>query len=111
MTTNDPNRPSNPATIESFKTRKLLSIAMAVPCGLGFAVAVFQWKGLFDFQPLFGVSENAIFWGGMSVCFLCMPVLFLLWRCPECGAHLGKEFGVRACPGCGTPLTDDVNQR
>jgi membrane associated rhomboid family serine protease len=108
---NDPSRPPNPATIESFKTRKMLSFVLAVPIGLAFAVAVFQWKEIYDFRPHFGVSEDAIIWGGFAACFLLMPFALLLWRCPECGAHLGKELGVTACPSCGTPLTDDRRGR
>ena len=34
-----------------------------------------------------------------------------VWRCPECGSYLGREFGIAECPSCRAPLTNDMKLR
>lgn len=107
MMMNEPGRTPNPATVEAFKLRKLLCMVITAPVVTAFLIALVQYKGLVDLAPMVGIPEDAIIWGGLALTFFGTVGIVLVWRCPECGGHLGREFGVTACPDCGTPLTHD----
>ena len=78
-----------------------------VACGAlffaGFLPVVSQYKGLIDIEA-FGVPENYLYVAGFAATFLGLALIFLEWRCPGCGAYLGRSFSPEQCPRCGANL-------
>ena len=79
---------------------KALMIAFGVLLIAGFIPVLLQYKGLIDAQS-FGVPENYLYVGGFAAAFLGLIAIFVVWRCPGCGAYLGKKGNPAQCPSCG----------
>jgi hypothetical protein len=48
----------------------------------------------------FGLPENYLYYGSFGLIIIGGVLLRIFWRCPECGAPLGKEFSPAQCPAC-----------
>ena len=86
--------------VHSLAFRKLLMIAAGVVFFAGFVPVVLHYKGLIDVEA-FGVPETYLYAGGFAACFVGLISVFVVWRCPGCGAYLGKEGSPSQCPKCG----------
>ena len=80
----------------AYRKRRLISIALG-PAWLAYGVAILGtgW-----------VPAHLVFWflfGGVAVLAI---VGALIWRCPACGAMLGRSLSHARCPKCGVALGD-----
>jgi hypothetical protein len=87
----------------SLRARKVLQLALLPPAVLALVAVVVAWR-FPDVLPT-GVPENVIYIVGFGVLALYLLVTFLAWRCPECGAYLGRDLHPVRCPGCGVSFT------
>ena len=55
---------------------------------------------------LFGGSRHAaFFWAGLGVMTSGWLATFRVFRCPHCGAYLGRVYGkATSCPACGKEI-------
>jgi rubrerythrin len=65
-----------------------------------FIVMILHHKGFIDIESI-GIPENYLYYGGLALILLGIAPLFLVWRCPGCGAHLGKKPSPEKCDNCG----------
>lgn len=54
---------------------------------------------------LFGTVSMVFFWIGTVMIFSSVVPHLLYYRCPHCGKHLGRSYGVY-CPNCGKRIED-----
>jgi hypothetical protein len=88
----------------SLRARKLLQLALLPPTVIAFVVIVVAWK-FPDLVPA-EIPESVIYIVGFGVVALYFLVTLMAWRCPECGAYLGRELHPACCPRCGVSFTD-----
>ena len=94
------NRPPDDAPVYPLGLRKALMIACAVPAIAAFVAVLVHHKGLVDVEQ-FGIPENYLYIGGLSVFLVALVALLVVWRCPGCGAYLGRDANPPGCPKCG----------
>jgi hypothetical protein len=94
------NRSPDGPSEYSLGIRKALMIACAVPAIAAFAAVLIHHKGLINVEE-FGVPENYLYIGGLGLFLLAFIPLFIVWRCPGCGAYLGREASPTTCRSCG----------
>jgi hypothetical protein len=97
MTTESPQE--RPEQECSLFVRKAGMFFLGVPLVAAFALVLLQYKGIIDLEGT-GISENNLFLGGFGVVFAALAGIFAVWRCPGCGAYLGKEANPSHCPRC-----------
>jgi hypothetical protein len=79
--------------------RKALMFACAVPAIASFVAVLVHHKGLVDVEQ-FGLPESYLYIGGLSVFVVALVALLVVWRCPACGAYLGREANPATCRKC-----------
>jgi hypothetical protein len=94
------NRPPDDAPVYPLGLRKALMIACAVPAITAFVAVLVHHKGLVDVEQ-FGIPENYLYISGLSVFLVALVTLLVVWRCPGCGAYLGREASPTSCRRCG----------
>ena len=94
------NRPPDDPPLYPLALRKALMVACAVPAITAFAAVLIHHKGLVDVEQ-FGIPENYLYIGGLSVFLVALVALLFVWRCPGCGAYLGREASPTTCRSCG----------
>jgi hypothetical protein len=80
--------------------RKALMIACAVPAITAFVAVLIHHKGMIDVEE-FGIPKNYLYLGGLGIFLVSFLSLLLVWRCPGCGAYLGREASPTTCRRCG----------
>jgi hypothetical protein len=96
--------PSPDAPVHSIAIRKTLMIVFAVLLLVGFIPVLLQYKGLIDAEN-FGVPESYLYVGGFAASFSGLIAIFVVWRCPRCGAYLGREGNPPQCHRCGAKFS------
>jgi hypothetical protein len=91
---------SSDAPVYSIAVRKTLMIVFAVLCFTGFVPVLLQYKGLI-YAESFGIPENYFYIGGFGLAIGGLIPIFIVWRCPGCGAYLGREGSPSICRSCG----------
>ncbi len=86
--------------VYSLKARKALRVVVLVPVAAILLVMLLHHKGFIDIET-FGVPETYVYYGGLALILLAIVPAILIWRCPGCGAHLGKQANPTHCPSCG----------
>lgn len=86
--------------VYSLATRKALRNIIVVPVLVVFVVMILHHKGFFNIES-FGIPENYLYAGGLGLILLALVAALLIWRCPGCKAHLGKQPNPTSCPSCG----------
>src|SRR5262245_23861575 len=94
------NRPPDDSPVYPLALRKALMIVCAVPAITAFVAVLVHHKGLVDVGQL-GLSESYLYIGGLSVFLVALVALLVVWRCPGCGAYLGREASPTTCRSCG----------
>ena len=59
------------------------------------------YNGLINAEAL-GVSDSFLYGGSIGASIVGLIMIFVVWRCPGCGAYLGKYFKPPTCAACGT---------
>jgi len=70
-----------------------------VPAITAFVAVLVHHKGLVDVEQ-FGIPENYLYIGGLGLFLVALLLLLIVWRCPGCGAYLGRDFNPPGCPKC-----------
>jgi hypothetical protein len=91
---------SSDTPVYSITVRKTLMIVFAALCFAGFVPVLLQYKGLIDVESI-GIPENYFYIGGFAAALGGMIPIFIVWRCPGCGAYLGREASPTTCRSCG----------
>ena len=94
------NRPPDDSPVYPLGLRKALMITCAVPAITAFVAVLVHHKGLVDVGK-FGIPENYLYIGGLSVFLVALVALLVVWRCPGCGSYLGREANPATCRKCG----------
>ena len=94
------NRPPDDAPDYPLGHRKALMIAGAVPAITAFVAVLVHHKGLVDVEQ-FGIPETYLYLGGLGLFLVALVALLVVWRCPGCGAYLGRDANPPGCPKCG----------
>jgi rubredoxin len=98
--------PSDPteSRIRSLATKRAIQMMFVPFIAIPFVAIILVWK-IPDLW-VFNFPEEYLFVGGFGVIFSCFFLTFLNWRCPECGAYLGREFHPRTCRRCGLTFSE-----
>ena len=91
-------QPSRP--IYSLAFRKGLRVLVLIPVLAIVIVLLLHHKAFINIED-FGIPENYLYYGGLGLVVLAALSAFLIWRCPGCGAHLGKQANPERCNSCG----------
>jgi hypothetical protein len=91
--------PSDPRRY-SLAIRKTIVIVLVLPIIVPVTLMILDYKGVIDVED-FGLPESYLSYGGLAVILLAAIPIFLIWRCPGCGAYLGREINPRTCWACG----------
>jgi hypothetical protein len=83
----------------SLATRKVVVLALVVPIAVAFTAILLQYKGFLDVAD-YGLAENYLYIVGFTVIFLAVLPILVVWRCPGCGAYLGRGLSPARCPSC-----------
>jgi hypothetical protein len=94
------NRPPDDSPVYPLALRKALMIACAVPAITAFVAVLVHHKGLVDVEQ-FGIPENYLYIGGLGLFLVSLVALLVVWRCPGCGAYLGRDANPTGCLKCG----------
>jgi hypothetical protein len=94
------NRPPDDSPVYPLGLRKALMIACAVPAITSFVAVLVHHKGLVDVEQ-FGLPESYLYIGGLGLFLVALVALLVVWRCPGCGAYLGREASPTTCRRCG----------
>ena len=94
------SRPPDDSPVYPLGLRKALMIACAVPAITAFVVVLIHHKGMVDFEQ-FGLPESYLYIGGLGLFLVALVALLLVWRCPGCGAYLGRDANPTGCLKCG----------
>jgi hypothetical protein len=96
---NPPLQPGPP--VYSLAFRKVLGFAVLIPLFVIFIVMLMHHKGFIDLEEILGIPENYLYFGFLGLALLGIPAILLIWRCPGCGARLGKKANPSCCEACG----------
>jgi hypothetical protein len=89
------------APVRPLALRKALMVAFACVALAGFVPLLLLYNGLIDAEGL-GVPESFLYAGSIGATVLGLIMIFVVWRCPGCGAYLGRDFKPPTCAACGT---------
>jgi hypothetical protein len=94
----NPASPSDPP-VYSLAFRKALRLVVLILIAVIFIVMLLHHKGFIDIEE-FGIPENYLYYGGLGVILLGIVPAFFIWRCPGCGAYLGRKANPVRCNSC-----------
>ena len=75
------------------------NVAPLVVGAVAFTAILLQYKGFVDVAD-YGLPENYLYIGGFALIFFAVLPILVVWRCPGCGAYLGRELSPARCPSC-----------
>jgi hypothetical protein len=85
-----------------FYNRRLRQVLLLIPFGP--AVWIFMWMTRGGPDEWLGIERGAWIGASLLIVFACALFSLVNWRCPACGAYLGKRFSPRFCASCGARL-------
>ena len=86
--------------VYSLSVRKALRLVVMVPIFVIFIVMLLHHKAFINIED-FGIPENYLYYGGLGLILLAIVPAIFIWRCPGCGAYLGKKANPERCNSCG----------
>ena len=90
-----------PWVIEAFQKKKRQQWLLGIPVGV---VWFFSFR---ERAHPSGSGETLLFWLALAITVWACVFTYRNWRCPKCGAYLGKYAWQRGvCPKCGTALCE-----
>jgi hypothetical protein len=96
---NIPPPPDGP--VYSLKIRKAIRLVVMIPILVVLIIMILHHKGFINLEEILGIPENYLYFGFLGVALLGIPAALLVWRCPGCGAWLGKKANPVCCNSCG----------
>jgi hypothetical protein len=94
-----PRRPDKPPG-HSLSRRNALRVAFAVPTVAAVIAMIIQNNEHINVEAA-GLREGYFFAIAAAVCLAGIAGILAVWRCPACGAWLGRAVSPRTCAGCG----------
>jgi hypothetical protein len=92
--------PSDPP-FYSLSIRKALRLIVLIPIFAMLIVMILHHKAIINLEEILGIPENYLYFGFLAAVLLGVPAALLIWRCPGCGAWLGKKANPARCDSCG----------
>src|SRR5436190_2171291 len=92
--------PPDDGPVYSLSIRKALRVIVLVPLLAVFLVVLLHHKALINIEA-FGIPENYAYFGFLGAALLAFLTAYFIWRCPGCGAYLGKKPSPERCDSCG----------
>jgi ABC-type nickel/cobalt efflux system permease component RcnA len=89
------------APVRSLALRRALMVAFLCLLLAGFVPMLLLYQGLINAEAL-SVSDSFLYVGSIGASIVGLIMIFVVWRCPGCGAYLGKHFTPPMCAACGT---------
>ena len=86
--------------VHSLSARKALRLVVSIPLLTVFVAILLHHKGIVNLEEILGIPEAYLYYGFLGVAILALVSLFCIWKCPGCGAYLGKQTNPTRCSSC-----------
>ena len=93
--------PSSDLPVYSLAVRKALRLVVLIPIFAILVVMLLHHKAVVNLEEILGVPENYLYFGFLGLSLLAIVPAFFIWKCPGCGAYLGKQANPTRCRSCG----------
>jgi hypothetical protein len=87
--------------VYSLSVRKALRLVVMIPLLTILILMVLHHKAIINLEEILGIPENYLYIGFVALAVASIVPAFLIWKCPGCGAYLGRQANPTRCASCG----------